>query len=164
MASDAARRRRVRCRRGAWRTGGRSRPPRFVQVGGRRLNDCDRLGEGAWLQFQAGFERALPFSGRLGVGFLLLGVGDGNAQIAGVLAIEGHTRALDPALLGAVADQHLGPCDPLKNAEVAAAKVQAAQEGNEESEWRSHGLAREVVRPIGGVKRNLAGFRSSLSA
>ena len=69
---------------------------------------------------------------------------DGLAHAAGVLTVESFLRAFDQAVLCGVVDDHVRPGDHLHHAPVAAAEMQAAEDGDED--------AQETVQDDGGMR------------
>jgi len=78
------------------------------------------------------------------LGLLFLPFLDRFAHGTGVLAVEGFLRAFDQAVLRGVVDDHVRPGDDLHHAPVAAAEMQAAQDGDED--------AHESVQGVGGLR------------
>lgn len=123
-SGEPSRRRRGRRETPPGRPGIAGGPTRRGQLTGSRLAEDDRDRERDWLPVavadrQRGLARLLT---------LLL---DRQAQLAGVLAVEGLARTGQQAVLLAVVDQHRRPGHQLEDAQRAAGKMQAAEQGEQ---------------------------------
>lgn len=78
------------------------------------------------------------------LGLLFLPFLDRFAHGTGVLAVESFLCAFDQAVLRGVVDDHVRPGDDLHHAPVAAAEMQAAEDGDED--------AHDAVQGGGGVR------------
>ena len=78
------------------------------------------------------------------LGLLFLPFLDRFAHGTGVLAVESFLCAFDQAVLRGVVDDHVRPGDDLHHAPVAAAEMQAAEDGDED--------AHESVQGSGGMR------------